>query len=922
MQGWGSSAWGTDRWGDPRITQPSVLAYGSGTGSGTSRTTASFSVAANRVVIFCCNATSGTAFPAEPPVLSGTMGTALTWNYEVRGHENGIYPRQTWMWSAFTGPTALGPGTITWTTTNSMSANAMYSVVQFEEGEVDELYPIVQPRGRYPDIPPDQGQQVFAQHHEMGRFADPRNGILNYCFIGAANSSSVTHTATGFTRLAYYQSGGSWASITQWKDSQSLLVDSSWPLAEGGNIAHYVSVAAEIRAAGTDTDVGRIRDRSLASGSTSADGTVFTVTTNLNSPSNTITSFRERDIWLAVTSARTAATPGQPTITDTLGWTWDLVASQGYSTIASPTQKLWVFHSRTGITDPGANVITITYPQTQTACAWQVSETRFTNDTSARRQTKNTVIDNSGAAGFTATFTNPTAATSAVMFFLAKADYDHTSGEDVLPGVIQDGFVEHEQATSTTPNISISAFACHTPEDAPTIALWRNADAAIVAFEFGFNNDTTVIPGLLDATPTVYTPRVGPVITVGLIDRSPQLFTPSSAPEQSVTSGGAFQVDAFQDGAFQSGTTGLFVDASPTVYGFFVGNAQAIVVPTPVAALGAFQTDTFQDNAFQQANPAPGINHAPVLYTPSASVTSNAKFVYLTGTGGWDSAAVLWDSTGHLWDEGNTGGIILHEPHLFTPAVKDKVTVPLLDATPTIYTPTANPKGVTVPLLNAIPSLFTPTANTKITMQFLDVSAEVYDFSFLTSPSPDLLDATPTIYAPSVDPKEIDPDLLIAIPSVFTPSVAPKVSPALLDVIPVIYTPSVNGIFPGLIDVSPTVYTPSLERIIVGLLDATPEIFTPDKVNLPVASTIRLDDAASGLIDSSVALFAPDSIDLAPSQIVYAEFIDGTPLLLSPRVIVPTRPIIQLRGRYDPVIRLRGRYDTLITLRGQLARQG
>jgi len=792
-------------------------------------------------------------------------------------------------------------------------------VVQFEEGEVDTTYPIVQPRGRYPDIPPGNGAQVYAMHHEMGTFADPRNGVLHYALIGAANPGTVTHDATGMTRLAYFQNATSWASITEWKDSQTLLIDPSWPLAEGGNIAHYVSVAAEIRAAGTNTDIGRIRDRSLASGASTTDGTVFTVTTNINSPTNVITSFRERDVWLAVTSSRTGATPGQPTITSTLGWTWDLASSVAYNTIASSTQKLWLFHTRIGITDPGSNVITITYPQTQTAAAWQVSETRFTNDTSARLQTKTNRIDASGAAGFTTTFDNPTEDSSAIMFFLAKADYDHTSGVDVLPGVIQEGFVEHEQATVTTPGLSISAFACHTHEDAPTIALWQNADAAMIAVEFGFNSDTSLVVPLLDATPSILTPGLGPTILPGLISHVPQLFTPTRAAGQQIFGGGAFQEDAFQDDAFQIGT-GLFVDHTPVLYEFTFTSVTTttITVPSPATVSGAFQTDTFQDDAFQQFHASSGINHEPSLLAPSsiALTATTPQFVYLTGIGGWDSDEVLWDTPSHVWDEGNIGGLVQHTPQLFTPTAKQKVTVPLLDAVAVLYTPTTNPSSLVVPLISHVPGLFTPMAKMQVYQaDTIDAAPVILGFSIQGPIEFDIIDASPELYTPTTNPSEIDPPLISHIPGLFTPTAKPKVSPGLIDATPTLYVPALGPVlYPDVLDATPTLYTPSLERIIVDLLDAIPEILEPQKVNIPFAQIVRLDDSGAGLIDISAQLFDPDSASLGEAQVINCTYIDESATVFAPRIFHGSFviPVTRKIATFQPVLRRSATFQPIL----------
>jgi len=154
-------------------------------------------------------------------------------------------------------------------------------------------------------------------------------------------------------------------------------------------------------------------------------------------------------IWLGVVSGRSGATPGQPTITDTMGLTWDLVDSQGFNTVASPTYKLWVFHAHV-VTSPATthNTITITYPQTQTTCAWQVIETEDTDASVWARQTKTESGNSGGTSGITATFASAPLSTSGTLMFVAAETYAHSLGIDQLLGTQDTGLVLHEQSTS------------------------------------------------------------------------------------------------------------------------------------------------------------------------------------------------------------------------------------------------------------------------------------------------------------------------------------------------------------------------------------------------------------------------------------------------------------------------------------------
>jgi hypothetical protein len=439
---------------------PLVLAIGIGTGSGNTRSTVSVSPGPDRLIVFTASLV-GSGTIAVPSV----VGLDLEWRYETRGHENGEYPRQGWMWSAIT-DSSPSSGAID--VTFNQSATMRYAIVEFP-ANVELSDPILQPRGRFPDLPPDNGGQKLYANHEMAGFADPNNSVLHYILIGSVNTPEQVTDATGFTRLGL-TSGSGWTTLLEWKDSEALLIDPEW----SGAVAHYVSVAAEIRKPGVTG--GRVRDRSLITDSSITDGTVYTT--------EAFTTYANRDVWFAVASARSAATPSQPTITDSAGLSWSLVDSVGYSTVASPTQKLWIFRARVGASEPGAITVTATYPETQTAAAWIAVETRFSHATSPVIQTKANSGDNTGAAGIGATFDAGVGDDNSVLFFMAKKDNDRVSGDNVLTGTPDSGYVPHEQsAANDTPAVAIASFGRHTPENSPSITLWQNADVGVIALE-------------------------------------------------------------------------------------------------------------------------------------------------------------------------------------------------------------------------------------------------------------------------------------------------------------------------------------------------------------------------------------------------------------------------------------------------------
>lgn len=466
-----------------------------------------------------------------------------------------------------------------------------------------------------------------------------------------------------------------------------------------------------------------------------------------------------------------------------------------------------------------------------------------------------------------------------------------------------------------------------------------------------------IVPALLDATATLFTPNVRRGVNVELLDATATLFTPKA--NLKVTAGGAFQINAFQNNTFQV-DTGLFVDQSGALFTPSLTAAlptQTITVPGPSGI--SFQPDAFQNDTFQATG---GMDQSPVLFTPNSitlgslnvfpglldqsgvlfapsvagnfvvpalldatatlyepTLPSSTQFILLDNVGVWDSPTIVWDSTTEVWD--GSSGVVDQSPVLFTPSVKLNVTVGLIDQSGVLFAPTVSPKGVGVPLLDASGFVFTPETRLLVTVALLDASPVVYQFSFPGLITPDLLDATAELYTPNVNPNAILVDLLDGSGFVITPEVRLKVTVGLIDQSPTVFTPSLGQFQVPLLDASGVLFSPSLTPVLPALLDASGVVFTPQQVVKPFVQTVRLDDTTDGLVDATATLFTPDIV-LALPKTIFIELLDASGQLLDLRIIVPTRPTIVLRARYDPVSVKHARYDPIVLKHAQNSRQG
>jgi hypothetical protein len=451
---------------------------------------------------------------------------------------------------------------------------------------------------------------------------------------------------------------------------------------------------------------------------------------------------------------------------------------------------------------------------------------------------------------------------------------------------------------------------------------------------------------LLDGTATVYTPNVRRGINVEFLDATATLFTPPQV-KRTLGSNSAFQNDAFQNDAFQTGRT-FFVEASPVL--FTPSLAQTVAVPGPSGA--AFAITAFQNDAFQVGG---GLDGSPIVYAPQvvagdyhvipalldasgtplapAITANNIQPALLDGVaevftptqvsmqlrmedvGVYDSPDIVWDDPLVHWDGGGLGGFINQPGVLFAPsALTFSITVGLLDQSPTVFAPSVAPKALFVGLLNGVGFLFTPTVPLNVTVNILDASAEVLEFSFISSPSPPLLDATAQLFTPNVNPIEVDVEFLDGSGFVIAPEVHPQVTVGLLDATATLFAPAIGQIIVPLLDASGVLFTPSLTPVLPALLDASGVALEPQKVNLPFVQTVRLDDLPSGLVDASPEVYEPVSVSLGQPQVINVTYIDESATVFAPRVFQGSFTIPRTRkiATYEPVLNLRADYQPIL----------
>lgn len=455
------------------IPTPTVLAHGNGSG-GIAHTT-SFTPGADKLILVMFGGLNGNE--VEVPVIGGTA-TGITWTYQGWAYEYST-GKNLHCWTGLTS-SSPGAGDLTFTRVSG-TGKTWYAIMQFGP-EVDYADPIVQLRGRFVNIPPENGNEAALNaHQEMAPFRSSEDGMVQFTIFG--NTDGTLTDPPGWTRLGIAATQGVYlGAITEWRPNEQLLITGpSWTTP-----AHYIAFCAEMRKAGVTG--GRVRERALGSNTQAqcASANDLTAYTTLG-----FTPYADTDLWFAITSSRTGATPSQPTITNSgTPLSWSLVESQGYNSLATPLQKLWLFHARVGSGASTTITVTATYPETQTSAAWQIVETKNSHATLALVQTAKT------AANATAAVAVPFAAnpesTSSTIVFVAKAASDVVSSVEQLTATPESGWVPLDQSTATPVSISASSFARNTPDASPTLTLRAAADYAAIAIEV---RDANVTPG-------------------------------------------------------------------------------------------------------------------------------------------------------------------------------------------------------------------------------------------------------------------------------------------------------------------------------------------------------------------------------------------------------------------------------------------
>lgn len=452
--------------------------------------------------------------------------------------------------------------------------------------------------------------------------------------------------------------------------------------------------------------------------------------------------------------------------------------------------------------------------------------------------------------------------------------------------------------------------------------------------------------GFINQAPTLSAPNVRRGINVtSLINQSAATLTGPTVGRL-IQGVGAFQLDAFQTNTFQANLE-LFIDRSAATFTPSVSQgANLVLVPGPsLASATGFQSNTFQDDTFQEpgtgiaelataiapiistANSGafpPIINNAAATFAPHLSTTGR-QIVSFDGVGEWDSSIETWDSTTTLWD--GSGGLVSQSPTMFAPNLLRLIQPALIDNSAVVFNATVGALSFNVGLINnSAVTLPGPAIKLSVTVGLIDNSANTVDdqlLFFTQEVDPGLINNAASTFDPQLNPQEVDTPLIDNSAQMSPrPDISQSILVGLLDNSAATFTPTSVGpvILPGLIDNSAVVFIASLERLFPGFIDNSAVTFTPRIVPF-VVQTVRLDEAADGLIDVSADTFDL-TIAVAQPQSVFLVLIDRTAQPSTPRIIVATRSVIELRGRYEPVIRLRGRYDPTIRNRAMVSQQG
>jgi hypothetical protein len=446
-------------------------------------------------------------------------------------------------------------------------------------------------------------------------------------------------------------------------------------------------------------------------------------------------------------------------------------------------------------------------------------------------------------------------------------------------------------------------------------------DAIIRGFNITANGFTTDIGFWLAAGDNI-------VITGAQADNEPAIV---DATNSSVSFMGP---PAEGTAAFDVGGDDLFVPSTVQVFApEFPAFPQTVTLPG-VAAVGAFQDDAFQNEVFQDALSGGGyIAYVGHTFTPVLTGQTVSAFVYLTGTGGWDSDEITWDDPVAEWDAAGLGGQIDQGGHVFTPQFQfTKVLLGFINQSPVLFTPSPGASSFgPLPFINRRGFTYTPEKVTEsITVGLISNVGTTFTPVVQAPQTVDLnlIDQTPVLFEFQLNPQEMELPFINRRGFTYTPErVTEQVDLDLIASTVAVFAPKLDAIALPFISQTPVVFEPvnvifNPDDVELDLIDQTPVVFEPPLFLIPFQQTIRLDETAEQFIDNTGHVFQFASVEVAQPQSVFIGFINQRGVALQLRVFIPTRPTIVLHARYDPVSVKHAKYDPVILKHAQNTRQG
>lgn len=239
-------------------------------------------------------------------------------------------------------------------------------------------------------------------------------------------------------------------------------------------------------------------------------------------------------------------------------------------------------------------------------------------------------------------------------------------------------------------------------------------------------------------------------------------------------------------------------------------------------------------------------------------------------------------------------------PTLFSPTVTADAVVepPLLDATSTLFAPEiqqASAQSIEPPLLTTIPTLFSPSVNLGVATPLLSTSPTLHQPTLHQTLSVPLIDGTPSFFQPVLH-QTLQLALLSASPALFSATLQTQIAVPLLSVPPTLFSPSIAlGVDGQFLDVTPTLFSPTVTvdvEVTPPLLSTIPTLFTPIVTSGTVIQVPLLDTTATTTAPAlhhtlTAPLLSVLVTTLAP--VITAERLVDPPLLTTtPTLFAPT----------------------------------